>query len=54
MTVLHCRNTIITDASFQQFILVNKAASKWKKKIEKKPEPAVEEFKINILSPPSS
>jgi len=30
------RNTIITDKSYEQFIYVNRAASKWKKKVEMK------------------
>merc|ERR1711878_49204 len=44
------KNTIITDKSYEQFILVSRAAAKWKKKIEMKrslveapPEPVIPE-----------
>ena len=32
------KNTIITDKSYEQFIYVNRAANKWRKKVEKRKE----------------
>ena len=40
------KNTIITDKSYEQFIYVNRAAAKWKKKVEMKKMATLTEKKM--------